>query len=293
MKFETLNEASEAQRNKSWTTLELASVPLPSELQDRHTVVATEESLADRFGKTSSLKKKVSLSGTLEHAGRRSRTDSLNSNYPQQPSEWLKNAFHLLSQLPIWKRPPVFAWLPRYSRELLQTDLVAGLTVGVVLIPQGVAYAMLAELPPIYGLYASLLPLPVYAMMCSSRHMSIGPFALVSLLVADSVSTVVSPSDTEAYISAVMLLSLMIGLLHILMAAFNLGIIIRFISDSVLAGFTSAAAILISTSQAMHRRGWWPWQGRVRGGVIWTCIPIRSATRIWLVCKLRTVSYTR
>ena len=72
-------------------------------------------------------------------------------------------------------------WLPRYSTSLLRNDLMAGVTVGVVLIPQGVAYAMLAELPPIYGLYASLLPLPIYAAMCTSRHMSIGPFALVSL----------------------------------------------------------------------------------------------------------------
>ena len=65
---------------------------------------------------------------------------------------------------------------------------------------------MLAELPPIYGLYSSLLPLPIYCAMCTSRHMSIGPFALVSLLVADSVSEVVSPDDEAAYIGAVMLL---------------------------------------------------------------------------------------
>ena len=153
-----------------------------------------------------------------------------------------------------FRRVPVLTWLRSYSLPLLRADLLAGITVGVVLVPQGVAYAMLAELPPIYGLYSSLLPLPIYAAMCTSRHMSIGPFALVSLLVADSVSEVVSP-DNEGYIGAVMLLSLMIGLLHCLMAALNLGIIVRFISDSVLAGFTSAAAILISASQLKHLFG--------------------------------------
>ena len=86
------------------------------------------------------------------------------------------------------RRVPALTWLRAYNSQLLRNDLVAGVTVGVVLIPQGVAYAMLAELPPIYGLYSSLLPLPIYASLCTSRHMSIGPFALVSLLVADSVS---------------------------------------------------------------------------------------------------------
>ena len=153
-----------------------------------------------------------------------------------------------------YRRVPALTWLPSYSPSMLRNDLVAGITVGVVLIPQGVAYAMLAELPPIYGLYASLLPLPIYATMCTSRHMSIGPFALVSLLVADSVSEVVPP-ESEGYVGAVMLLSLMIGVFHCLMAAMNMGIIVRLISDSVLAGFTSAAAILISASQLKHLLG--------------------------------------
>ena len=152
------------------------------------------------------------------------------------------------------RRIPALSWLPEYSLSLLYADVMAGITVGVVLIPQGMAYAMLAELPPIYGLYSSLLPLPIYATLCTSRHMSIGPFALVSLLVAESVSEVV-PTAHEGYVGAVMLLSLMIGLLHCLMAALNLGVIVRLISDSVLAGFTSAAAILISTSQLKHLLG--------------------------------------
>ena len=115
--------------------------------------------------------------------------------------------------------------MPRYTWSLLRADLVAGLTVGVVLIPQGVAYAMLAELPPIYGLYAALAPLPVYAAMGSSRHMSIGPFALVSLLVADAAGDVVDPDadGMEAYIDAVMCLSMMVGTFLLLMATLRLG----------------------------------------------------------------------
>ena len=72
--------------------------------------------------------------------------------------------------------------------------MIAGLTVGVVVVPQGIAYAMLAELPPVYGLYAALVPLPVYAMLGSSRHISIGPFALVSILVSETVNAVLDPS---------------------------------------------------------------------------------------------------
>ena len=256
-RFKKLEEKHESvlARNKSWTTLELASVPLPKELDEKSEVVATEASLAEQFGRSPLLPGRVRQSGSTFDMLRR-RTARVGSAKPvEEPISSEKSVLQSVRELPLWQPPAAFKWLPKYTLELLRADVVAGLTVGVVLIPQGVAYAMLAELPPIYGLYASLLPLPVYAMLCSSRHMSIGPFALVSLLVADSVSAVVPPEQTEAYISAVMLLSLMIGLLHILMAALNMGIIIRFISDSVLSGFTSAAAILISTSQLKHLLG--------------------------------------
>lgn len=255
-RFNKLEEKHESVlARKSWTTLELASVPLPKELDEKSEVVATEASLAEQFGRSPLLPGRVRQSGSTFDMLRR-RTARVGSAKPvEEPISSEKSVLQSVRELPLWQPPAAFKWLPKYTLELLRADVVAGLTVGVVLIPQGVAYAMLAELPPIYGLYASLLPLPVYAMLCSSRHMSIGPFALVSLLVADSVSAVVPPEQTEAYISAVMLLSLMIGLLHILMAALNMGIIIRCISDSVLSGFTSAAAILISTSQLKHLLG--------------------------------------
>ena len=102
----------------------------------------------------------------------------------------------------MFRRLPILSWLPKYSFELLRTDAAAGLTMGIVVVPQGIAYALLAELPPVYGLYAALAPLPIYTLLGSSRHLSIGPFALISILVADAVSGVVpKEAGTEEYVS--------------------------------------------------------------------------------------------
>ena len=101
------------------------------------------------------------------------------------------------------------------------------------------------------------MPLPIYALLGSSRHISIGPFALVSILVAETVTPLFSPTrHTEEYCSAVMLLSLMIGLLHLAMAALRLDVVVvSFLSEPVLAGFTTASAILIAASQMKHLLG--------------------------------------
>jgi MFS superfamily sulfate permease-like transporter len=138
---------------------------------------------------------------------------------------------------------------------LLKNDLLAGFTVGLVLVPQAVAYAVLAECPPIQGLYTSLVPLLVFAPLTSSRHVAIGPFALVSLLVADTVSVVVSPSDTAAYGSAIALLTLMVGAMHMAMRLLRLDVIATFLSDPVLDGFQSASGILIASSQLKNVLG--------------------------------------
>ena len=152
------------------------------------------------------------------------------------------------------ERLPILTWLPTYTAELLYRDLIGGFTIAVVLLPQGVAYAMLCELPPIYGLYAALAPSVVYAVLGTSRHLAIGPFALVSLLVADTVSPIVDPATPE-YVPAVMTVSLMVGLLQLLMAGLSLDVLVNFISDSVLSGFTTAAALLIASSQLKHILG--------------------------------------
>src|SRR6056297_3368829 len=108
---------------------------------------------------------------------------------------------------------PLFSQLSRYDRTDLRGDLSAGLTVGVMLIPQGMAYALIAGLPPIYGLYASLAPLVVYALFGSSRQLAVRPVAMVSLLVAAAVGPM-AEGQPELYVGLAVLLSLMVGALQ-------------------------------------------------------------------------------
>jgi len=149
---------------------------------------------------------------------------------------------------------PIASWLPAYQRKYLVADLQAGLTVGVMLIPQGMAYALLAGMPPIYGLYASLLPLLLYALFGSSMHLSVGPTALVSLLVFTGL-TPLAEAGSPAYISMAITVGLMAGLLQVLLGLFRLGFLVNFLSHPVLSGFTSAAAFIIGFSQLKHLLG--------------------------------------
>lgn len=149
---------------------------------------------------------------------------------------------------------PIASWLPAYQRKYLVADLQAGLTVGVMLIPQGMAYALLAGMPPIYGLYASLLPLLLYALFGSSMHLSVGPTALVSLLVFTGL-TPLAEAGSPAYISMAIAVGLMAGLLQVLLGLFRLGFLVNFLSHPVLSGFTSAAAFIIGFSQLKHLLG--------------------------------------
>ncbi len=123
-----------------------------------------------------------------------------------------------------------------------------------MLIPQGMAYAMLAGLPPVVGLYAATIPAIIYALFGTSRHLSVGPVALVSILVFSSVSAFANPGSNE-YISLVLLLMLMIGLIQFLLGVLRLGFLVNFISQSVMSGFISAAAIIIGFSQLNHLLG--------------------------------------
>jgi len=149
---------------------------------------------------------------------------------------------------------PVLSWLPKYSKNELKGDLAAGLTVGVMLIPQGMAYAMLAGLPPIYGLYASILPLILYAILGTSRQLAVGPVAMVSLLVAAGVGSLAQMGSAE-YIQLAILLALMVGVIQLLMGLFRLGFLVNFLSHPVVSGFTSAAALIIGFSQLKHLLG--------------------------------------
>ncbi len=149
---------------------------------------------------------------------------------------------------------PALEWIPNYKRSDLSGDLSAGLIVAIMLIPQGMAYAMLAGLPPVIGLYASTIPLFIYALFGTSRQLAVGPVAMVSLLVLTGVSTFAEPGSEE-YISLVLLLMLMIGIIQLLMGLFRLGFLVNFLSHAVISAFTSAAAIIIGLSQLKHLIG--------------------------------------
>ena len=149
---------------------------------------------------------------------------------------------------------PLPSWLKGYNQSIFRSDLAAGLTVGVMLIPQGMAYAMIAGLPPIYGLYASTLPLIIYAFLGTSRQLAVGPVAMVSLLTASGIG-VMAQQGTEEYIKLAVLLALLVGAIQFLMGVFKLGFLVNFLSHPVISGFTSAAALIIGLSQMTHLFG--------------------------------------
>jgi len=141
-----------------------------------------------------------------------------------------------------------------YQRPHLKNDLLAGLTVGTILIPQGLAYASLAGVPPIYGLYAGLVPLILYALYASSTKLSVGPVAVSALLVYSGVSKLATPGS-EQYISLVITLGLLVGIVQIIIGICRFGFLANFLSHPVISGFTSAAAIIIVLSQLKDALG--------------------------------------
>lgn len=149
---------------------------------------------------------------------------------------------------------PILQWLPNYKREQLNGDLFAGLTVGIMLIPQGMAYALIAGLPPVYGLYASIVPQIIYAILGTSRQLSVAPVAMDSLLVASGVS-VLAMEGTDAYISFAILLAFFMGVSQFLLGTFKLGFITNLLSKPVISGFTSAAALIIGLNQLKYLIG--------------------------------------
>lgn len=149
---------------------------------------------------------------------------------------------------------PILSWLPNYKKAYLSGDLSAGLTVGVMLIPQGMAYAMIAGLPPVYGLYAAMIPQVIYAVFGTSRQLAVGPVAMDSLLVAAGIS-VIATAGTEDYIVLAILLSLMMGSIQLVFGLFRMGFLVNFLSRPVISGFTSAAALIIGINQLKHLTG--------------------------------------
>ena len=146
---------------------------------------------------------------------------------------------------------PFLAWIHEIKdKNVLKADLVAGLTVALVLVPQSMAYAQLAGLAPQYGLYASFLPVMIAALMGSSRQLGTGPVAVVSLLTAAAIPTIIPDgADMVTYAAYASLLAFLVGVFQFALGALKLGLVINFLSHPVVVGFTNAAAIIIGTSQ--------------------------------------------
>ena len=149
---------------------------------------------------------------------------------------------------------PALDWLPGYRRSQLESDLLAAVIVTVMLIPQSLAYAMLAGLPPYVGLYASIAPLLLYALFGSSRVLAVGPVAVVSLMTAAAIDRIAA-TGTPEYWGAALLLALLSGLMLVAMGLLRLGFIANLLSHPVISGFISASGILIAASQLKHILG--------------------------------------
>ncbi|RFF64500.1 sulfate permease [Stutzerimonas stutzeri] len=149
---------------------------------------------------------------------------------------------------------PMLAWARHYDRAAATKDGLAALIVTLMLIPQSLAYAMLAGLPPVTGLYASMLPLIAYTLFGTSRTLAVGPVAVVSLMTAAALGPLFAPGSAE-YAAAAMLLALLSGAVLLLMAALRLGFLANFLSHPVISGFISASGILIALGQLKHILG--------------------------------------
>ncbi len=142
---------------------------------------------------------------------------------------------------------PFLRWFP-YSGTFFRADFLAGLTVALVLVPQSMAYAQLAGLPPYYGLYAAFLPVAVAALWGSSNQLGTGPVAVASLLTASSLAPLAAPGS-EQFVALAIMLALLVGIVQLALGVFKLGVVVNFLSHPVIVGFTNAAAMIIGLSQ--------------------------------------------
>lgn len=149
---------------------------------------------------------------------------------------------------------PCLEWARQYDRVAAGKDVLAAVIVTLMLIPQSLAYAMLAGLPPVTGLYASILPLVAYTLFGTSRTLAVGPAAVLSLVTASVLGPLFAAGSAE-YFAAALLLALLSGLVLLAMAALRLGFLANFLSHPVISGFMSASGILISLGQLKHILG--------------------------------------
>jgi SulP family sulfate permease len=153
---------------------------------------------------------------------------------------------------PIWSRIfPFLRWWPLVTRDTLKADLIAGLTGAVVVLPQGVAFAMIAGLPPVYGLYTAMVPPIIAALFGSSRHLISGPTTAISIVVFATVAKFAEPGSAK-FIQMALTLTFLAGVYQFALGLARMGTLVNFISHSVVVGFTAGAAVLIASSQLNH-----------------------------------------
>ncbi|BAU46728.1 sulfate permease [Sulfurifustis variabilis] len=154
-----------------------------------------------------------------------------------------------------WSRIfPFLRWWPLVQRDTLKADLIAGLTGAVIVLPQGIAFAMIAGLPPVYGLYTAMVPPVIAALFGSSRHLISGPTTAISIVVFATVSKFAEPGSAQ-FIQMALTLTFLAGVYQLALGVARMGALVNFISHSVVVGFTAGAAILIATSQLKHFLG--------------------------------------
>jgi len=149
---------------------------------------------------------------------------------------------------------PFLRWWPLVNRQSLRADLVAGLTGAVIVLPQGVAFAMIAGLPPVYGLYTAMVPPIIAALFGSSRHLISGPTTAISIVVFATVSKFAEPGSAK-FIQMALTLTFLAGVYQLALGLARMGALVNFISHSVVVGFTAGAAVLIATTQVKHLIG--------------------------------------
>ncbi|KAL3535768.1 hypothetical protein ACH5RR_004229 [Cinchona calisaya] len=192
---------------------------------------------------------------------------------------------------------PVFDWLPNYNFGLFKYDLLAGITIASLAIPQGISYAKLAGIPPIIGLYSSFVPPLIYTIFGSSKHLAVGTVAASSLIIAASIEEKVSPLENlTLYVSLVFTATLISGLVQLTLGVFRLGILVDFLSHSTITGFMGGTAILICLQQmkgmlglkhftthtdcvsvlraVFRNRNEWKWQSAVVGIIFLTFLQL-------------------
>ncbi|CAL1675363.1 unnamed protein product [Lasius platythorax] len=197
----------------------------------------------------------------------------------------------------LYKRLPVLSWLPRYNSQDALGDLVAGITVGLTVIPQSLAYSNVAGLPPQYGLYGSFLGCFIYVIFGSCKDIPMGPTAIISLLTYQTISHLDSP------VQHAILLCFIAGIVELIMGIFGLGFLIDFVSGPVSSGFTSAVALIIVTSQVKDILGipakgsqfiemWQSIGGLIHDTSAWdaalgaSCIALLLILRLLAACKI-------